>query len=429
MRNIFEKLHSKLDQPQQVELQGRAQKFKIISRHPFAVPFITITCLVILTGGVYLIASQTNKLPPQHDAKIVIISHDHQQQTVPTKEATVGSLLKKLNIPLNQGDVVEPAASTPIKQDQFRVNIYRAVPVEIVDGTSRTYTFSASKTPRALAQQAGTSVFPEDNLTTVPTSDFLTSGSIGAQVIVDRATPVNVDLYGTPVVLRTHAKTVGGLIKEKHIKLIKDDRVSVPLTTPIAANQQVAFIRTGTKVETITETIATPIQTINDPSLAYGTSAVRQQGTDGQQIVTYQVQIVNNVEKSRTIIQKVVTKQAVTSVVVIGTSLSGIKGDMALAGISPSDYQYADYIISRESGWCPTKWQGEPGACPPYHGTPSAGLGYGLGQATPGSKMSAYGADWATNPVTQLKWASGYAKSRHGGWAGAYAYWLSHHNW
>ena len=63
------------------------------------------------------------------------------------------------------------------------------------------------------------------------------------------------------------------------------------------------------------------------------------------------------------------------------------------------------------------------------HGTPGPGLGYGLGQATPGSKMSAYGADWATNPVTQLRWANAYAKSRHGGWAGAYNYWLRNHHW
>ncbi len=101
----------------------------------------------------------------------------------------------------------------------------------------------------------------------------------------------------------------------------------------------------------------------------------------------------------------------------MGTSLSGIKGDMARAGIAPGDYNYADYIISHESGWRPNA--GPRGTSGPY----------GLCQANPGTKMASAGADWVTNPVTQLRWCSGYASSRFGGWGGAYNYWLSHHNW
>jgi len=407
----------------------RVRSLKIASRHPYAVPFITLLVLVILSYSGYLLARGTNNLPPVQDAKIVIISHDGEQQIVPSKEPTVGALLAKLHLTLNTGDVVEPVAATLINQDEFRINIYRAVPVEIVDGTNTTFSFSAATTPRAIAQQAGTNLYPEDIVTTSPVQNFVQAGSIGEQVVVDRATPVNVDLYGTPVVLRTHATTVAGLVKSAGIKLIKTDQVVPALNTPIAANEQVAFIRTGTKVETDTETIPMPVQIIDDNSLAYGTSAVRQQGANGQQIVTYQVSLQNNVETGRTTIQTVVTKQPVTQIEVIGTSLSGIKGDMALAGIAASDYQYADYIISNESGWCPTKAQGQYGSCPPYAGyVPSYG-GYGLCQATPGSKMSAAGGDWATNPITQLEWCSGYAQSRYGSWYNAYIHWVDNHSW
>ena len=57
------------------------------------------------------------------DSKIVIISHDKTQQIVPSKEATVGDLLKKLNLKLNEGDVVEPASTgrdAPIRWPQRR---------------------------------------------------------------------------------------------------------------------------------------------------------------------------------------------------------------------------------------------------------------------------------------------------------------------
>jgi len=42
--------------------------------------------------------------------------------------------------------------------------------------------------------------------------------------------------------------------------------------------------------------------------------------------------------------------------------------------------------------------------------------------------MATAGADWATNPITQLRWCSGYA-SRYGGWAGSYNHWLAYHSW
>lgn len=398
------------------------------ARHPFAVPFITILALVTLTTSIYLAARQTHHLPPVHDAKIVIISHDHAEQVVPSNEQTVGQLIQKLHIQLAQGDVVEPAATTVIDQDQFRINIYRALPVKIVDGSTVTYASSAATTPRSIAQQSGVTLYPEDGVTVDPTQNFVDQGAIGEEVVINRAVPVSLNLYGSQLDIRTHAATVGDLIKQKNIQLAKDDEVTPALNTPLSANSQVFITRHGVKIETVTETIAMPIQSIQDPNLAYGTSAVRQQGSAGQQTTTYQDQLVNGAIVGRTVIQRVVTKPAVTQIVVIGTSLSGIKGDMALAGISASDYTYVDYIVSHESGWCPTKAQGQIGSCPPYSGyVPSSG-GYGLCQSTPGSKMASAGADWATNPVTQLKWCTGYA-AKYGGWAGAYAFWLAHHWW
>jgi uncharacterized protein YabE (DUF348 family) len=412
---MFEKFRLKAARYRRVRLPRRIRQFKLMSRHPFAVPVITIGGLIFLTGVVYLVARGTNNLPPVHDAKIVIISHDKQQQIVPSKEDTVGQLLKKLNIKLNPGDVVEPTPTTHIDQDQFRINIYRAVPVEVVDGDHHSFTFSAYKTPRSVAQQAGTSLYPEDVITTKPVQNFLQTGAIGEQVVVQRARPVNVDLYGTQVTMRTQAQTVGGLMREKGIRLIKGDQVSPATDTPLTPDTKITFLRTGTKTETVTEAIDMPVQVVNDPTLAYGTSAIRQEGSSGQHVVTYQVSIVNNIETGRTVLQDVITKPPVTEVKVVGTSLSGIKGDMALAGIAPGDYNYVDYIVSHESGW-------NPGASNPSGA-------YGLCQALPGSKMSSAGADWATNPITQLRWCNGYAVGRYGSWASAYYHWVAYHNW
>jgi hypothetical protein len=90
---------------------------------------------------------------------------------------------------------------------------------------------------------------------------------------------------------------------------------------------------------------------------------------------------------------------------------------MTAAGISPSDFDYVNFIINHEGGWDgTTKWN--------YGGSGA----YGLCQSLPANKMAAAGPDWETNPVTQLKWCDGHAKG-YGGWQAAYYYWLDNNYW
>jgi hypothetical protein len=111
-------------------------------------------------------------------------------------------------------------------------------------------------------------------------------------------------------------------------------------------------------------------------------------------------------------------KRIVTPMVTAPVYVPGSHTDwMRAAGIAESDFGYVDYIVDHESGWVCTKWN--------YAGTGA----YGLGQAYPASKMAPFGADYMTNPVTQLKWANAYALSHYGSWANAYAHWLARHSW
>lgn len=91
-------------------------------------------------------------------------------------------------------------------------------------------------------------------------------------------------------------------------------------------------------------------------------------------------------------------------------AVSGGKTDwLRQAGIPESQWQYVDYIISKESGWRPTAVNKSSGAC-------------SLVQALPCSKI---GANWA-DPVVALRWGNSYVKARYGGWQGAYQFWLKH---
>jgi hypothetical protein len=47
---------------------------------------------------------------------------------------------------------------------------------------------------------------------------------------------------------------------------------------------------------------------------------------------------------------------------------------------------------------------------------------YGIPQADPGSKMASAGADWETNPATQIRWGLGYIKELYGNPCNAWAF-------
>ena len=372
--------------------------------HPVFVPVATFVALLLLTLGGYFLF--TGNHVAASDSFIVIVSHDKMQETVPTREATVGDLLRKLQIKLNDGDVVEPAPETPINQDDFRINVYRAVPVEVVDDGHKQFTFSASTTSRSIALQTGAQVYPEDDLVTEPTTNFLQDTAIGKRVVIKRAVPLNVNLYGSQIPMRTQAKTVGELLSEKGVELATGDTVTPKAETQIRRGMQILVARKGTKLKVVTKTIPMPIKKINDPKLAYGTSAIRQRGSDGKRALTYQIFTKNGKEARRKLLHNVVIEKPVEQIMVVGTNLGGIKGDMALAGISPGDYNYADYIIEHESHWNPAAVNASGCA--------------GLGQACPGSKLAAVCPNWANDPVCQLRFFDNYAKRTYGSWAAAY---------
>lgn len=119
----------------------------------------------------------------------------------------------------------------------------------------------------------------------------------------------------------------------------------------------------------------------------------------------------NNVS-SKTKQTKTTTKKQATQ-----PKLSQHERWMKAAGIPKSDWKYVEDVVNNESGWCATKWEGEIGYCPDFHGVPYYG-GYGMCQSTPARKMASAGSDWKTNPVTQLKWCYAYGNN-YGSWAEA----------
>lgn len=404
-------IHSKQDAP-------RARWRRYIE-HPLGLPIALFVGLVILSGLVAAAIIWRGAHSPTVSASetyIAIVRHDDQKQIVPTDAKTVGELLDRLHIQIESGDRVEPATDQPITGDNFLVNVYRSAPIGIVDGTSYTLVSSAAATPRTVVTETGTKLYAEDTVSAGLTDNFVLQKSLGYRTVIDRATAIEMHLYGQPLSLRTHAQTVAELLKEKGIKLGKDDTLKPSAATAITAGMDVSVVRNGIQVITLDEQIPAPVQNIIDASLSFGSTAVRQEGSPGKVTNTYQIKVENGVEVSRTLLQSVKVSEPVTRIVAKGNTVN-IPADkqsvMAAAGVSVGDYGYVDYIFSRESHW---------------NAAAMSSNGYaGLGQTRPAT-LSAACPNWQTDPVCQTRFFSGYA-SRYGGWAGAYNAWISKGWW
>ena len=96
-----------------------------------------------------------------------------------------------------------------------------------------------------------------------------------------------------------------------------------------------------------------------------------------------------------------------------GTAQSIAYNMMSSFGFDPkTQFGCLNNIWARESGW--------------RYNAENASGAYGIPQALPGSKMASSGADWQTNPATQINWGLGYIKSTYGTPCNAWAFWQAH---
>ncbi|MGW2328828.1 aggregation-promoting factor C-terminal-like domain-containing protein [Streptomyces sp. NPDC001700] len=114
-------------------------------------------------------------------------------------------------------------------------------------------------------------------------------------------------------------------------------------------------------------------------------------------------------EKKQEIASRSATRDAGDFPAKTSYSISEVQA-MARQMIPGDQFQCFSNIVDHESGWN-------------YQATNPSSGSYGLVQALPASKMSSAGADWKTNPATQIKWGLGYMNERYGSPCEAWSFW------
>ncbi|MDO5727695.1 MAG: G5 domain-containing protein [Bowdeniella nasicola] len=218
------------------------------------------------------------------------------------------------------------------------------------------------------------------------------------------------------------------------------DEINVPLATTAREGMEVNITRNASG--TLTEEKITEFDTIEepDPSLPAGQREVVSEGQEGIVRTAFMVYTSAGEETRRDELASVVVQEAEDRVVRVGTGPGGSGGRPPTPGeiptdnfppVSPGSAQEIAQKLLPSYGWddsqftcLQTLWQRESGWN--YRATnPSTGA-YGIPQALPGSKMASAGADWRTNPATQIKWGLGYIRGRYATPCGALNFFHAH---
>ncbi|MBR6459875.1 MAG: G5 domain-containing protein [Actinomycetaceae bacterium] len=237
-----------------------------------------------------------------------------------------------------------------------------------------------------------------------------------------------VTVDGETQTITTRTRTVADALKDANIIVGENDRVSVPMSSEVVDGSDITIVRVEVRNVTVEE--EQPFETVkeNDATLEKGKERVAREGSNGLVRNTYDVIYEDGVEVGRELALSVQLNPKVDKVIKVGTaenvaaaaSAAAASGAVVPAGTAQQiahdkvvsrgwgEDQFSCLVSlwNRESGWRTTA------------GNPVSGA-YGIPQALPGSKMASAGADWATNPATQIEWGLGYISGRYGTPCGA----------
>lgn len=363
-----------------------------------------------------LVAGGTSAFAVMH--KAVTVDVDGAPVHVTAFGRTVGDVLAGTGIRVGPGDDVAPALTdTAINGGEIVVRHGRSVEI-VMDGQERTVWTTALTVGEAV-QALG--VRGDSALLSASRSEPL--GRTPLRVSTEKTIHLVVD--GQVIDGVSSKPTVREALKEIGLVLNEGDELSVPLDATAVDGIVVLVTRAVQSGDTVTEALPFTEVEVEDATLATGTRKIKTAGRAGQRMVTYETSVVGGAVVTRTPIATQVLVEPVTQVVRIGTKTVP---DVAKIVVEPGSAQEIGRTLAASRGWGDDEfsclvslWNHESGWRVDAHNSSSGA--YGIPQALPGSKMASVGADWQTNPATQITWGLNYIAGRYSTPCGAYGHW------
>jgi uncharacterized protein YabE (DUF348 family) len=283
--------------------------------------------------------------------KSVNLSVDGKSSAVHSFGSTVGDVLDHQGIKLSSHDLVAPAASTPLADNEKVVVRYGRLLTVTVDGQTKKFWTTSTTVAGALSELG---IRSDSAKLSVSRSQPL--GRLGLAMSVTTPKNVTVSVDGKTLKAVTTRATVADLLSELKVTLGARDRVTPALKAPITRNgQNVAISRVTQKSVTTSETIAFGTQRRNDATLYKGSSTTVTAGKLGRKAVVTLRTAVNGKLMTVKVTSSRILAAPVTRVLAVGTKSRPVAAAPASAPVSSGGGSTAnaamwDRIAKCESG-------------------------------------------------------------------------------
>ncbi|HSN11039.1 MAG TPA: transglycosylase family protein [Propionibacteriaceae bacterium] len=188
----------------------------------------------------------------------------------------------------------------------------------VVDGQSLRVNGYVATVGDVLAKNA---ISLEQKDTVQPAADTQVTNGETITVTRVRAKHVTIAHDGTTSSVSSFSSTVAGALYDAGVSVNDTDRVSPEITDSLSDGATITVKRVVLSTTQTTEPIAFTSTTVNDATMAKGTSKVTTKGANGVKTSTFQVVTVDGVEESRTLVSEASTP-ATAQVTSVGTKVA-----------------------------------------------------------------------------------------------------------
>jgi resuscitation-promoting factor RpfB len=284
--------------------------------------------------------------------KSVSLSVDGKVSAVHLFGSTVGDVLTHQGIKLDSHDLVAPAVSTPLQDNQKVIVRYGRLLTVTIDGKTKEFWTTSTTVAGALSELG---IRADSARLSVSRSQPL--GRLGLVMSVTTPKTVTLLVDGKKLKEVTTSATVGDLLTELKVTTGAKDRVNPARATALKNGLKVAVGRVRQKTVTTTETIAFGTQQRNDATMSAGTTRTLTAGKVGKRVVNHVQTWLDGKLESNKIGSSHVVSAPVAAVVAMGTKSSPAPaapapapGPVSSGGGSSVNAAMWDRIAACESG-------------------------------------------------------------------------------
>lgn len=248
--------------------------------------------------------------------KHVTIVIDGKEQVVSTFKNTVDEVLEENGIAIEKKDKVSRNTSDVLAKTD-KIEIDRAVPVELIaDGAVQSY-LTPEKTVRAFFKAEDVTLYEKDKVSVDLDAQIVS----GMSMRIDRAVAVELTADGETVTYLTPEKTVREFLEAEKIPFNEKDKFSVALEDRILSGLKMSIVRVTSEVVEETQSIAFGVQEKKDSTMFKGKTVVKQEGVKGEKKITKEITYEDGVEVASVELSEEVIKEPIDKIVAVGTKV------------------------------------------------------------------------------------------------------------